>query len=206
MNEKEKELKAFNQCADALSSLDNKSIFKVFQLLSVHFEFIPNNVLNEKKHDSSQLHHKSLNIPANSEDIVKLSEKVSTKTEVGAGKAKKKGSAKSTPTFMVDLDFLPSGEESLDDFYKKFKVVSNQERNLIFIYYLQEVMKEPAITISHVFSCYKHLRLKIPSFPQTLTDTKHLKGWIETANFNELRVTRNGSNYLEHDKPFRNEA
>ncbi len=42
MTEKEKELKSFNQCADALNSLEKKSILKVFHMLSIHFEIVDN--------------------------------------------------------------------------------------------------------------------------------------------------------------------
>ena len=204
MNEKEKELKAFNQCADALSALDNKSIFKVFQLLSVHFEFVPTNLMGNKSSESSPP-NQNAHIPVVN-DVLQIQERVPAKAEDVSNKPKKKGSSKTSPTFLVNLDFSPSGKESLEAFYKKFKISSSQERNLIFIYYLQEIMMEQVISANHVFSCYKHLRLKMPSFPQTLNDTKRLKGWIETANYNDLKTTRNGSNYLEHEKTFRNEA
>lgn len=42
MNNREKELKALGQCADALNNLEYESILKVFHMLTIHFDIVPN--------------------------------------------------------------------------------------------------------------------------------------------------------------------
>jgi hypothetical protein len=79
------------------------------------------------------------------------------------------------------------------------------ENNLIFLYYLQAVISQQNISVNHIYSCYRHLGLKIPQFPQTLTDTKARKGWIETADSTNLKVTREGINFIEHEMKKQND-
>lgn len=201
MNEREKVLKAFNQCSDALSSLDTKSIMKVFQLLSVQFDIItfqnPSDTSEPRQSEtpSQQLYIESSK--SSQEEIVKESPK-NQKEKVPSSKKGKSNSAK-TPQYLSDFDFRPSGKESLKDFFNRYDSKSNLEHNLLFTYYLQEIVKVESITTNHIFSCYRHLGLKIPSFPQTLIDTKSRKGWIETANSDNLKVTREGINHFEHE-------
>jgi len=201
MSEREKVLKAFNQCSDALSSLDTKSIMKVFQLLSVQFDIItfPNaSDTNESRQSETQNQQFYLETPkTNQEEKVKEPAK-SPKEKATSNKKGKSSSAKS-PQYLSDFDFRPSGKDSLKDFFNRYDSKSNLEHNLLFTYYLQEIIKVDGITMSHIFSCYRHLGLKIPSFPQTLVDTKSRKGWIETADSDNLKVTREGINHFEHE-------
>lgn len=199
MNEREKVLKAFNQCSDALSNLDAKSIMKVFQLLSVQFDIITfkNNI------DPSSMAPEAspIYLPPTKNDseegviVTNTEKKPSKNTNTKKGKAP----ASKGPQYMADFDFRPANKDSLKDFYSKYEAKSNLERNLVFTYYLQEILNVQGISINHIFSCYRHLGLKIPSFPQTLIDTKKRKGWIETADTDNLKVTREGINYFEHE-------
>ncbi|MFD2285798.1 hypothetical protein GJU39_21985 [Pedobacter petrophilus] len=211
MNEKEKELKAFNQCADALGSLENKSIFKVFQLLSVHFEFIPKNIQPERNFEDKGT--TAFLQPVETEKANEYKHKEADKNEnkievkkTTATKAKPvKASSSKSPTYLIDFDLMPNDKESLKAFSEKYNINTNFERNLVCLYYLQEILKTENITVNHVYTCYRNLNAKIPLFPQTLFDTKHRKGWIDTANISDLKVTRTGSNHIEHDKAFQKE-
>lgn len=200
MTEKEKELKSFNQCADALSQLDKKSILKVFHMLSIHFEVMPS--IETLKNNGVDTNSRTLH-DTHSEVLIEQQSSTSgnLKSERKEKTAPKKTKAPAfkEPTYLSDFDFRPSGKDSLKDFYGKYKSKSNLENNLIFIYYLQEIVREIPVTMSHVYSCYRHLGIKIPSFPQTLVDTKGVKGWIEYPNYNEIKVTRAGINYMEHE-------
>jgi hypothetical protein len=206
MTEREKIQKAFNQCSDALMSLEQKSILKVFHLLSVHFD-----IVHQSNDDQTQVTEKDSTpkvtyLPARNDvddlednfDETKRVNKRSTNSKKG------KTSSSNNLTYLSDFDFMPSGKESLKEFFCKYKTESNMEANLIFLYYLQEVLETKEISSEHIYSCYRHLGLKIPSFPQTLRDTKSRKGWIETSISNDLKVTRAGINYLEHDMPRNN--
>lgn len=192
MTEKEKELKAFNHCADSLNALDKKSIVKVFQLLAVHFEIMPFLSSFQQKQEGQ-------NTPVIPETEVLIEVPQSLPQQKVKPTSKKgKSSNSKTPTYLTDYNFMPSDKTSLREFFNRYKTNSNFENNLVFVYYLQEIVHESSITTNHIFSCYRHLGLKIPSFPQTLVDTKKAKGWIETSNSNDIKVTRAGINFLEH--------
>ena len=200
MNEREKVLKAFNQCSDALSNLDANSILKVFQLLSVQFDIITfqnNNETNLNKQTEST----PIYLPPNqSYSEEKPEEDIREKKPIKSSPVRKgKQPNSKNPQYLSDFDFRPTGKDSLKDFFSRYESKSNLERNLIFTYYLQEVLGTQGISINHIFSCYRHLNLKIPFFPQTLIDTKKRKGWIDTADTNNLKVTREGINHFEHD-------
>lgn len=197
MHEREKELKAFNQCADALVALDKKSVLKVFHLLSVHFEVMPpaSESAIVKNDDSIQT------------DTTKRLATIALDTTGNGDKAEAPGAVKKTnkpkstsgkqPTYLSNFDFNPTGKPSLKEFIVRYNPKTNLERNLVFIQYLQTVTETSDVNVNHVFSCYRHLNEKLPMFPSTLTDTKKLKGWIETSDMNNLIVVRAGWNYLQ---------
>lgn len=117
----------------------------------------------------------------------------------------KKSKKLSNLEYLTDFNFKPSNNKSLKDFYNEFSPKNNYEKNLIFVYYLQEIQKISIITTNHIYSCYRELGLKIPSLPQSLIDTSANKGYISTSNTNDLKVTRTGMNYIEHDIERNNE-
>lgn len=109
--------------------------------------------------------------------------------------------AKEKMSIVQDLDLSEKGDRpSLKDFYSKFDVKKHFEKNLIFVYYLQERAKTENITTDHVFTCYKEVKQRVPTaLKQSLIDTSHHKGWIDTSHLESITVTTQGSNYIEHD-------
>jgi hypothetical protein len=90
--------------------------------------------------------------------------------------------------------------ERLKDFYNKYNPSSNYERNLIFVYYLQQKLELEGITIDHVFTCYRDVGIKVPkALKQSLIDTSANKGWLDTSSTDNITVAISGINYIEHD-------
>lgn len=208
MTDREKEFKAFSQCADALGGFDKKAIVKVFQLLSIHFEIVPllgatfSSSDSQNSSNANQTTH-LLNSPSfdNTEEIIESSNKnkQTNKSKPSANGGKKATTKSSNDlTYLTDFDFRPTDNLSLKEFFAKYKPSSKMECNLIFIYYLQELRKIEGIEDDHIYSCYRHLNQKIPSFPSTLRDTQARQGWI-IANIHDLKLTREGINHLEHE-------
>jgi hypothetical protein len=196
MTEKEKELKSFNQCADALSVLDKRGILKVFHMLSIHFEVVDNLTSHSPAQDD--LVSKNNDKEQNLLDALPPEQKTKiekTKTAI----KKSKSTAPKDPIYLTDFNFKPTDNKSLKDFYNEYTVKTNYENNLVFAYYFQEILKIGEISINHIYSCYRQLSIKVPSFPQTLKDTKTHKGWLDVSNTNDLKVTRTGINFIEHE-------
>ena len=117
---------------------------------------------------------------------------------------KKKSGAKGDWNIISDLDLSGKGSsQSLKEFYNQYSVKTNFERNLIFVYYLQNILKISGITIDHIFTCYRNVpKLKIPgNLKQSLFDTAFKKDWIDTTSTENIHLTVTGTNHLEHDMP-----
>jgi hypothetical protein len=123
------------------------------------------------------------------------------KEETTPHKPKSRQPKKETLSIVKDLNLAKQGEKpSLKDFCSQYTPSNNFERNLIFVYYLQNIAKEPAITTDHIFSCYRYVGIKIPrAFRQSLWDTASQKGWINTSSLEDIKLATQGINFIEHD-------
>lgn len=121
----------------------------------------------------------------------------------GAGKASlrpKRG--KTTPTIVSDLNLRPKGKESLKDFMAKKSPKDNQEALAAIVYYLQKILSLKNIGQNHVYTGFKDIGKRTPSNLQvalSLTSTR--KGWINTRDMSDLKMTVPGENFVEHDLP-----
>ena len=120
---------------------------------------------------------------------------------VNASKKKKPSKGSASGSIAKDLDLSGGGKvQSLKDFFGQYKVSSNFERNLIFVYYLQHKLKIKGITLDHIFTCYRDVGVKVPAaLQQSLWDTTNRKGWLDTSSSENIRVTVPGMNFIEHD-------
>ncbi len=115
---------------------------------------------------------------------------------------KAKGGSTSDPSIVKDLDLTGgSKSESLRDFCAKYVIKTNLERNLVFTYYLANVLNLEGFGMSHVFTCYRNIPgTKIPgNLKQSLYDTSS-KGWIAVKSIDDdITVPVMGINHIEHD-------
>lgn len=59
------------------------------------------------------------------------------------------------------------------------------------------IIGEQNIGANHIYTCYMDLGSKFPSnMRQSLADTKSRKGWIDTSNMNDIRVSTIGENAI----------
>lgn len=124
----------------------------------------------------------------------------------GNGKNKKEDTvntinrkSKNTPKYeyLSSLNLKPENKQSLSDFYKQYSIKTNFEHNLLFVYYLEKILGEQNITISHIYTCYQEVQVKVPSIYQSLSDQK--KVWVDIQDRKNLKVTVAGDNYIKYD-------
>lgn len=123
---------------------------------------------------------------------------------VGAKPAKKSRGGKSKESFTIlkDLDLSEkANSQSLRSFYDIKKPGNAMERNAVFVYYLKMIAGIEAITLDHVYSCYKNVEAKVPSLRQSLKDTAYHKGYVDTASFDAIKLGVPGENFVEQDLP-----
>lgn len=96
-----------------------------------------------------------------------------------------------------ELNLKPKDKVSLADFIEQYNHKSNLDKNLLFINYLSDVIKENNITYNHVFSCYRWLEIKFPdAFVQSIRDIKTKKGWLLSTKNGEIKLSPKGLNAL----------
>ena len=113
----------------------------------------------------------------------------------------KKPSEKEGYEIVKDLILTAEGDKpSLKEFYSQKKPGSNYERNAVFSYYLLKVKERKPIQINHIYTCYKEIRQRVPSIAVSLSETSR-KGWLDTSDMSDIKITPRGENYVEHDLP-----
>lgn len=132
-------------------------------------------------------------------DVWKLGDNGKTTTK--SNSINKKPQSNTTSYSIIGaLNLAPSGKDSLKEFIAKHNASSGSDYNVLFTYYLEKILKEKNINPNHIYSCYKDLGIKYPSnLRQSLVDTKSRKGWIDTSNTNDIKLTAVGENAVEHD-------
>jgi hypothetical protein len=115
----------------------------------------------------------------------------------------KRGRKKEGYQIVKDLDLSGNkSKKSLKDFYREKQPTKNLERNAVFVYYLKNIAKVPNVNKNHVYTCYKDVEERVPgNLKQSLLDTSHHKGWVDTTNMDDLKISTRGENFVEHDLP-----
>lgn len=111
----------------------------------------------------------------------------------------------STLALMKDLDLSEDGNDlGLADFYAAKAPWTAMESNVVFVYYLQQIMGLTGIGINHIYTCYKFVNVKYPNaLKQSLADTSSRKNWLDTSSFEDIKLSAAGENYVEHELPRR---
>lgn len=123
-------------------------------------------------------------------------------TETNNRTSKKKNKvSKIQLTLIKDLDLSRKGDiPSLKEFHSQYKASTNFKNNLIFAYYLLNIREMQNVGSSHIFTCYRHLSIKVPQdLVSSLRDTAKDKGWLDTSSLNDIKVPIAGINYIEHE-------
>ena len=109
------------------------------------------------------------------------------------------------PTYarIKGLDLGATGEHSsLVEFMDAKLPITNEERNLVFLYYLQHVINLKSISMDHVYTCYREVNIRAPlNLEHSLSTTANQKGWINLDDSGQMAVTSEGKNYVEKQLP-----
>jgi hypothetical protein len=105
--------------------------------------------------------------------------------------------------FIQELDVTAGLDyPSLVDFMDSKFPFTNEERNLVFIYYMQDFLKQKPITIDHLFTCYRKAKIRVPlNLEHSLQLTVHQKKWMQLTKTGHISVTSEGKQYLDKQLP-----
>ena len=110
-----------------------------------------------------------------------------------------------TPSYnyLKDLDLAATEDHpSLVEFMDSKFPITNEERNLVFIYYLQYTLKQKPITVDHIFTCYRKAKIRAPlDLQHSLEVTAKQRKWIKIAKNGNITTMAAGKQYLEKQLP-----
>ena len=111
--------------------------------------------------------------------------------------------AKPTYRFLEDLPLTAGeGRGSLVEFMDLKFPITNEERNLVFLYYMQHILKIKPITVDHVYTCYRAAKIRVPlNLESSLETTVNQRRWIKKTKTGRLSVTPSGKLYVEKQLP-----
>ena len=105
-------------------------------------------------------------------------------------------------TIVKSLNLRPKGKKSFSDFVTEKKPADNQQRCTAAVYYLKNFVGQTTVTQSDVYTCFKEVSWRIPAnLDNTLRLVAHRKGWLDTADTADIKLTARGENLIEHDLP-----
>ena len=110
---------------------------------------------------------------------------------------------KPTYTLVESLNLgAANGRPSLVEFMDTKVPITNEERNLVFLHYLQHLLKLNSISIDHLYTCYKAAKIRVPlNIENSLQITANQRHWIKIAKDGTLTVTPAGKLYVENQLP-----
>ena len=101
-----------------------------------------------------------------------------------------------------DVDFMPQGKKSLQDFAAEKNPNSNAERNIVAVYYLEQVLDLSPISHGRILAAYKECHWPEPNdIDASLRSTASRKHWLDTSDRSSIRTTAPGRNQVEHKMP-----
>ena len=101
-----------------------------------------------------------------------------------------------------DINFWPTDKQSLPDFAAEKQTTIIHEKNLVVVYYLEEVLGISPIDVSQVLAGYQACGWKAPADPDnSLSVTASKKGWLNTSDRKALSVTHKGRQAVLFDMP-----
>jgi hypothetical protein len=120
------------------------------------------------------------------------------KIEVGTKTKKPVSSNGATYSIDRNLNLIPKGKQSLNDFYNQYISKNHQDYILIFVYYLEKIANEKNISEDKIYTCYKNSSLPVPNIKKVLSNIVTRKGWINSLTYSDLKVSVAGENHIEH--------
>jgi hypothetical protein len=114
----------------------------------------------------------------------------------------RKSTTKKSWSQAKDIDFRPEGKPNMRDFATGKAPANNYERNLVAVYYLEEILAISAIEVGHVLAAFAECEWRPASDPEnSLMVTASRKGWLETSDMKAIRLTHRGRSTVQYDLP-----
>jgi hypothetical protein len=120
----------------------------------------------------------------------------------GGGKGRnRKAKRRQSVGLVKDLSLRPKGKKSFIDFADEKKPANHNDKVTVCVFWLSKEAGQK-VTAEHVNTCYQGADWKRPTdLRDTLRQTASKKGWIDTADSDDIKVTTSGEDHVRHDLP-----
>jgi len=108
-----------------------------------------------------------------------------------------------SPSMVRDLSLRPKGKQAFMEFVEEKQPRNHFEKQAVVVYWLAKIASmQEGITVDHVNTCYVTAKWKRPArFEANLSLTAARKGWIDTSDGSNIRITVSGEDFVVHDLP-----
>jgi hypothetical protein len=136
-------------------------------------------------------------------EVVEKAEPTGAVIEAEPTPEAEKRSPSATYNYLKELELAATDDHpSLVEFMDSKFPITNEERNLVFIYYLQYLLKQKPITVDHIYTCYRKAKIRAPlDLEHSLDVTAKHRKWIRIAKNGNMTTTPAGKEYLEKQLP-----
>jgi len=103
----------------------------------------------------------------------------------------------------MDLSLRPKGKKAFAEFVAEKQPGSHQQKQLVAVYWLaKEAGLAFGITVDHINTCYQGAGWKRPgNLRNSLAVTSVKKGWLDTSDGNDIKLTVPGEDFVLHELP-----
>jgi hypothetical protein len=103
-----------------------------------------------------------------------------------------------------DINFRPPDRQSFKELIAEKQPSSIDQKNIIAVWWLEQVAEINEIGVGHVLSAYKECDWREPSNPaNALQITASREHWLDTKNMKSIRTTPSGRNLVQFDLPIK---
>jgi hypothetical protein len=124
--------------------------------------------------------------------------------EDSSGKPPRKRASAKPPAMVGDLNLRPPDKQAFRDFVTEKAPTTSNDRNVVTVYYLKEVLGLSKVSADHIFTAFREMstKWKLPNnLRNSLQVTKSQVGWIDTRDMDDITLAAAGTNVVEHDLP-----
>ena len=115
----------------------------------------------------------------------------------------KKAGKKAKPIISMDksLNLAPSGKKNAGQFAAEKQPANLLHKCVVAAYYLREFIDGEKVTVSGVYTFFKALGWPLPADLKNKLSQAGTAGWLDTSDFEDIKITPIGENLVEHSLP-----
>lgn len=194
-------LERMPKIAEAINSFSSEAVqAEAFAALIAAFEGKRHTSRIAKESDGA-----SENVATAQEHAASDSDNTTTAPKATATPRKKRGAGNGKADWSVvhTLNLKPDGKQSFEDFIEEKQPKSNEDKYVVAVYYLEEILGVEPITKNEVGTMFRLTKSwKEPAaVVKGMQMTSHRKATLNTSDIDNIKITPQGRNFVEHSLP-----